>query len=34
MEPVPQKIGTAQADFFGKWVEFMNIYVARVLWMT
>jgi len=20
--------------FFGKWVELMNIYVARVLWMT
>jgi len=30
-----QKIGRAQADFFlGKWVELMNIYVARVLCMT
>jgi len=30
-----QKIGrAAQADFFGKWVELMNIYVARVLCMT
>jgi len=24
-----QKIGRAQADFFGKWVELMDIYVAR-----
>jgi len=30
-----QKIGrAAQADFFGEWVELMNIYVARVLCMT
>jgi len=28
-----QKIGIGQADFFGKWVEHMNIYVARVLCM-
>jgi len=30
-----QKIGrAAQADFFWKWVELMNIYVTRVLCMT
>jgi len=30
-----QKIGrAAQADFFGKWVEFMNTYVSRVPCMT
>ena len=29
-----QKIGRAQAVFFGKWVDRMNIYVARVLCMT
>jgi len=29
-----QKIGrAAQADFFGKWVQLMNIHVARVLCM-
>jgi len=32
---IVQKIGrAAQADFFGKWVELMNIYVARVLCVT
>jgi len=25
---------SGKADFFGKWVELMNIYVARVLCMT
>jgi len=29
-----QKIGRAQADFFEKWVELMNIYDTRVLCMT
>ena len=29
-----QKIGRAQASFLGKWVELMNIYVARVLCVT
>jgi len=29
-----QKIGRAKADFFGKWVELINIYVARMLCMT
>ena len=30
-----QKIGrAAQSRFFWKWVELMNIYVARVLCMT